>query len=222
LLDFSFCERIHLIFGTCKLVRWWGNFVICFPITSDSLHSFIYNNGNQVFGLPLQAEVTISKLTEERRSSVLDIKVLQEKLVTSWTTFFSCLGVSFLFLFFHFYFPLSYFAGRTEQKRSKKSSSGISTSVCLYGGTHRCCGWIPLTPLKSAQSFNNILIVRGINKYRNPLKGGILVSVFNGANVDFLRVDVIFLKKKQKSKMKMYASEAITLINRYNNVLLES
>jgi hypothetical protein len=90
LLDFN-----HLIFGTCKLVRWWGNCVIWFPITSDSLHSFIYNNSNQVFGLPLQAEITISKLTQERRSSAQDMKVLQEKLVTSWTTFFSCLGVSF-------------------------------------------------------------------------------------------------------------------------------
>jgi hypothetical protein len=87
----------------------------------------------------------------------------------------------------------------------------------LYGGTHQCCGWIPFTPLKSEQSFNNILIVRGINKYRNPLKGGILVSVFNVANVIFLE------KKKKKSKMKMYASEANTLIIRYNNVLdLES
>ncbi|KAK7843404.1 vesicle-associated protein 2-2 [Quercus suber] len=34
----------------------------------------------QVFGFPLQAEVTISKLTEEKSSSIQDIRVFQEKL----------------------------------------------------------------------------------------------------------------------------------------------
>lgn len=84
-LDFSFCERILLIFGTCKLLRWWGNLCYFIPhYIRFSVHSFIYNNSNQVFGLLLQAKVTISKLTEERRSSIQDIKVLQEKFVTSW------------------------------------------------------------------------------------------------------------------------------------------
>ncbi|KAF9681661.1 hypothetical protein SADUNF_Sadunf05G0025200 [Salix dunnii] len=76
-----------------------------------------------------ETESTISKLTEEKRQSCQETKILQEELVSSQN-----------YRFFE------------KQDKCKKSVRGVPSSICCYDCTHQHQAWISSTQLKIQES----------------------------------------------------------------------